>query len=246
MHDKKWRLTFAFSLVAASAAVYMLHYQIFHDLKHLLKYGLHELAFVPLEVLLVSMILHGLLERRERTHKLQKMNMIIGTFFVEMGTDALGMIAAFDTDEPALPGRYNPTPDWTDKEYAQAIKAVRGISSGIDAGSADLEALNGYFAENRDFMMRMLENPNLLEHDTFTDLLWALIHLAEELRRRQMLSDLPASDLEHLSGDIQRVYATLLAQWLEYLNHLRLRYPYLYSLALRTNPFDPNADPVVG
>lgn len=246
MHDMKWRLRFALGLLAASAATYAFHYAIFHDVKHLLKYGLHELAFVPIEVLLVTMVLHGVLERRERRHTLEKMNMVIGTFFVEVGTDILGLLAAFDTDEPALPSRYNPAPGWEDRQYAEATKAVLSVAGGIDATASDLEELNAYLIANRGFLLRMLENPNLLEHDSFTDLLWALIHLAEELRRRQMLTTLPASDLEHLSGDIQRVYAALLAQWLEYLNHLRKRYPYLYSLALRTNPFDPNADPVVG
>ena len=242
----KWRMKFALALLTLSATVYLVHYLIFVDVEHLLKYGLHELAFVPVEVLLVSMILHGLLERREKRATLEKMNMVIGTFFTEMGTETLARIAEFDTDEPALPQRYVPAPSWGDTDYSAAIKAVQSITAGVDAGSQDLDSLNSYFIENRDFMMRLLENPNLLEHDSFTDLLWALVHLAEELRRRQMLTDLPDSDLEHLSGDIRRVYAALLAAWLEYLNHLRGRYPYLYSLALRTNPFDPHADPVVG
>jgi len=27
------------------------------------------------------------------------------------------------------------------------------------------------------------------------------------------------------------------------MNHLRVKYPYLFSLAVRTNPFDPEATP---
>jgi len=30
-------------------------------------------------------------------------------------------------------------------------------------------------------LLGLLGNPNLLEHDSFTDLLWAVFHLMEEL-----------------------------------------------------------------
>jgi hypothetical protein len=41
------------------------------------------------------------------------------------------------------------------------------------------------------------------------------------------------------------VYELLAAQWLAYMKHLRDNYPYLFSLAIRTNPFDPDASPEV-
>ena len=33
----------------------------------------------------------------------------------------------------------------------------------------------------------------------------------------------------------------LVREWLSYMEHLKSDYPYLFSLAVRTNPFDPNA-----
>jgi hypothetical protein len=33
--------------------------------------------------------------------------------------------------------------------------------------------------------------------------------------------------------------------WLEYMEHLKDNYPYLFSLAMRVNPFDKTASPVV-
>ena len=93
--------------------------------------------------------------------------------------------------------------------------------------------------------MSLLANPNLLEHDTFTDLLWAVFHLVEELAARQEFTNLPKSDFDHLSGDIKRAYSQLLIEWLAYMKHLKDDYPYLFSLAVRMNPMDVNADPVV-
>jgi len=41
------------------------------------------------------------------------------------------------------------------------------------------------------------------------------------------------------------VYRNLALQWLKYMEHLKVNYPYLFSLSLRTNPFDRNATPIV-
>jgi len=78
-----------------------------------------------------------------------------------------------------------------------------------------------------------------LEHESFTDQLWAVFHLTEELAYRSRLDDLPESDCAHINGDIKRVYLSLIIEWLAYLKHLKSDYPYLFSLALRLNPFDP-------
>jgi hypothetical protein len=93
----------------------------------------------------------------------------------------------------------------------------------------------------KQFLLSLLGNPNLLEHEAFTELLWAVFHLAEELGNRRDVSSLPQSDYDHLIGDIKRVYVLLGAEWLSYMRHLQENYPYLFSLAVRTNPFNPAA-----
>jgi hypothetical protein len=40
---------------------------------------------------------------------------------------------------------------------------------------------------------------------------------------------------------MRRTYSRLISEWLNYMWHLRQHYPYLFSLAMRTNPFDLNA-----
>ena len=91
------------------------------------------------------------------------------------------------------------------------------------------------------FLLALLENPNLLEHETFTELLRAVFHLTEELEKRKDIKQLPKADYDHLKLDTERAYNILIYQWVEYMEHLMNNYPYLFSLAMRTNPFDPNA-----
>ncbi len=91
--------------------------------------------------------------------------------------------------------------------------------------------------DKQQFLLRLLENPNLLEHERFTDLLWATFHLTEELEARQSLVDLPPADLNHISVDIERLYSRLVLEWVAYVEHLQTSYPFLFSLVTRTHPF---------
>jgi hypothetical protein len=101
------------------------------------------------------------------------------------------------------------------------------------------------FYKNEDFLLRIVENPMVFWHESFTDLILAVTHLSEELKARNDLSRIPPSDLVHLTVDMERVYSRLVPEWLKYLEYLQRSYPYLLSLALRRNPFDNEADVVV-
>jgi hypothetical protein len=40
-------------------------------------------------------------------------------------------------------------------------------------------------------------------------------------------------------------HSLLISQWVDYMKHLKKNYPYLFSLAIRINPFNPDASAVV-
>ncbi len=69
--------------------------------------------------------------------------------------------------------------------------------------------------------------------------------MTEELQFRESLEGLPRADMDHISLDMKRAYSRLLIQWLNYMEHLKSDYPYLYSLAVRTNPFNPEAKVII-
>ena len=86
---------------------------------------------------------------------------------------------------------------------------------------------------------------HVLEHESFTNLLWATFHLTEELEARPSMDGLPDSDLEHIAGDIKRLYGHLATDWVSYVEHLKSAYPFLFSLVVRIHPFQENPSPVV-
>ncbi|MCJ7828657.1 MAG: hypothetical protein MUP81_02820 [Dehalococcoidia bacterium] len=79
----------ACSLIALSALIYFIHYAIFHDVHHIFIYMVGDLAFLPLEVFLVIIVVERLLARREKQAIMQKLNMVVGAFFSEVGNELL-------------------------------------------------------------------------------------------------------------------------------------------------------------
>ncbi len=109
----------------------------------------------------------------------------------------------------------------------------------------NLEGLKAFLAGKREFLLALLGNPGLLEHDRFTSLLWAITHLDEELEARPSFTNLPEKDLQHLASDIRRFYNHLASEWLDYVEHLKSNYPYLFSLVLRTHPFQEHPSAIL-
>lgn len=81
MKHSHWQLYFGLSLVAISAFLYFIHYEIFRDAHHVYIFLLGDIAFVPVEVLLVTLIFHRVLSEREKSTVMKKLNMVIGAFF---------------------------------------------------------------------------------------------------------------------------------------------------------------------
>jgi hypothetical protein len=236
-----WQIVLGLSLIVVSTLLYIEQIKIFHAPRDTFFYLFQDLAFVPIQVLLVTLIVDRVLGIRERMSLLNKLNMVIGSFFSEVGTGLLKSFLEFDEDIGSFRKKLIVRNDWTDQQFSAALKAVKAHTASLNCGKGDLAALKEYLAGRRAFLLRLLENQNLLEHETFTELLWAVFHLMEELSVRKNVTNLTLPDCEHLSGDIKRAYMMLIAEWLAYMKHLKREYPYLYSLAVRMNPFDLSA-----
>jgi hypothetical protein len=231
----------AVALIVSSLVLYTFHFLMFSDMHHILIYGLGELAFLPIEVLLVTLVIDRLLEASEKRAMLNKLNMVIGTFFSEVGTEFIRRVSALDLNFGKIRRNLIVMPEWTDKTFAATKASLDGYEYHIRADSKGLIELKQFLVGKRDFLLRLLENPNLLEHESFSELLWSVFHLTEELDARQDLTKQSEADTEHLVVDIKRAYIATLREWLDYMRHLKRSYPYLFSLAVRTNPFDPDA-----
>jgi hypothetical protein len=235
-----WQIMLGIGLLVLTVVLYLVHFLIFHDARHIFIYLLGDIAFIPVQVLLVTLIIENLLNIREKKSKMAKLNMVIGTFFSETGTKLAEKFFEIDTDAEGIRSQLVIKDDWTNERFLSAVGILKRHEYNLRIDKADLVELRAYLLDKREFLMRLLENPNLLEHDSFSDMLWAIFHLTEELICRKELKNLPENDIKHLLGDMKRAYRTIIFEWIEYMKYLKAEYPYLFSLAMRTNPFNPN------
>ena len=242
MKDKHFKhsILVGILLLLLSVFFYCIHYAVFRDSHHLFIYLLGDVAFVFTEVLLVTLIIHQVLNSRDKRSMLKKLNMVIGAFFSEVGISLLRNLQGFDCECESLSKHLLVDNSWSPKKFADTRKVIQGVDYKIDIQKSDLESLKVFLLDRRGFLLGLLENPNLLEHEDFTELLWAVFHLTEELAHRETVHGLPKSDYQHLSVDAKRAYTLLVVEWLSYMKHLKESYPYLFSHAVRTNPFNPN------
>jgi len=240
-----WRIFVGLVLVVLSALVYFIHFLFFRDAHHIFIFFVGDIAFVFIEVLLVTMIIDKLLHEREKQSLLHKLNMIVGLFFSELGRELLGRLSTFYTDVEKIRSDFLVTERWSGEDFKTLEKRLGTIDYLMDSRKGDLKGLRDFLVMKRNFMLRLMENPNLLEHEDFTDLLWSIVHLIDELMFRKNLETLSEADYTHLSVDLKRAFARLVRGWMRYMAHLKKDYPYLFHLALRTNPFDPDASPEI-
>jgi len=240
-----WKMKVALALTGSSAALSLFHIFLFRDWHSLLFYLALDVVFVPIQVLLVTILIERLLTEREKQTLLRKLNMVIGAFFGEVGNRLIRMMGTTCANFSTLQQALAVAQDWRRSHYEAASGFIQSHQCKFDPGNVQLQDLREFLLQKRDFVLGLLQNPNLLEHDKFTDLLWAVCHLTEELEAREILQDLPRSDLKHLASDIRRAFSFLVQEWLSYMQHLRRHYPYIYSLSVRTNPFNSTANPIV-
>ena len=240
-----WELKFSFALVLTSLVLNVLHFICFRDIHHIWLWTLTSLAFLPVSVLVVTVLIDWLLSSREKATRLEKLNMLIGVFYSTVGTRLLALFSGWDPNVQYLRDHFGTARAWSDLDSHSAKTALSSYSYEVSPDAIGLAQAKEFLGLQINFLLRLLENPNLLEHESFTELLRAVFHLAEELSYRQEIVGLPDSDIEHLSGDVKRCYGFLVREWVAYIGYLQRQYPYLFSLAVRTNPFDQHASVIV-
>lgn len=234
----KWSIAFGLSLLSASAILYLTHYLTFGEFRRMAFAGMGRFAFVPIQGLVMTLIIAELLMMMGRRSRMQKMNMVVGVFFSELGTELLRKLYFTDPDGAGLREVFEIADDLSGQQVNTIFRKLEDYPYECNVERAELEDLKDLLVGERDFMVRLLENPNLLENERFTEVLWAVFHLTEELDAREDIARIPDSDLLHLRGDVTRVYGHLFREWLWYMRHLHDNYPFLFSFAMRTSPIE--------
>lgn len=85
MKSSRWHVKAGLMLVLLSFLLSLLHQWIFQEPRTFLFYALLNMAVLPVEILVVSLLINEWITQRERRLLLEKLNMIIGIFLVMWG-----------------------------------------------------------------------------------------------------------------------------------------------------------------
>lgn len=241
MKLKTWEIKLGIFLLGLSLCLYLLDLWKFHDVSYILDNILLQLAYLPMYIFLSTLIIDQLLAQREKGALLRKLYMVVGVFNHEVGRELLVFLRKRDANLEKIQNTLLIETSWTKKDFLAACKVVENYHGKWQVDGEDFEQLRDLLCRKKEFLLRLMENPNLLEHEAFTELLWAIFHLTEEFEYSKGLKQQPEADRVHLMRDMDRAYQLLIREWLSYMIHLHEDYPYLYSLAVRMNPFNPKA-----
>lgn len=224
--------------------IYVIHYFIFRDPEHIFIYMIEDLAFLPLYILVVTLGLHEIMTRREKKDLLRKFNMIVGTFYSEIGKKLIGFLNQFEPDTEKITQTIMEGVTWSAKEISNMGNQIHKLEYQMECQNSDLRELKYFLLSKRTFLLILLENPMLLELESFSELLWAVFHLIDEFDKIPEidLEQLTKEEYDHLNEDFKETYVSLVIEWLDYMKRMKDENPYLFTLALKASPFKMNTE----
>ena len=228
MKKIKYSFLVSLTLIGLSFVLFSIHFAVFGQLQNTLYYSLMSLCFIPINVLAVTMVFEKILAYQVMQEKLSKMNMLIGVYFSELGFTLLDLIVSGDVGAKEL---------MIDFSDLKAVKTqLKNHPHKLSLSQVDYAALSKLLIDRVSIVTTLITTETILEHEAFSDLLMATIHLRDEILFRQ---DKPYTedDYLHITGDITRVYKALSLEWIDYLIHINANYPYLYKSAIDVSPF---------
>ena len=243
---KRWKIKFSILMVILIIIIYGSNYLVLGDGEHIISYVWTHLGFIPVDILIVAFLLDEIIEKKEKEAMLEKLDMLMSTFFSEVGNDLISQLSSvnkYKTSTENLKSIKN----WDQKDFDKKLDELKNASIDFSADipieqrEEFLESLRDLLVNKREFIINLINNPNLLEKEEFTGLINAILHLDEELEHRTDLALVNDADFGHLNGDMKRVYDKLVYEWVYHLKYLHKHYPYMIALIIRTNPFDEDA-----
>ena len=234
---RKENILIGLGLILLSILLHFIHVLIFKDVHHTMIFWIADIAFIPMEVFFTTLLLENLLEKREKAHHKEKLNMLVGVFYTEIGTQLLSTFVAADEKVVVCKKLQITDPLVWDEAYYKKLKQYnREYDYTLDIDKIDFNGLKKLFDENKNLLITLATNESLHDHETFTKLLMLLLHLKEELDMRTVF-DLNPHEKDHLENDIAKVYQYLTKEWCIYMNYLNQEYPGLFKTAVMLSPF---------
>ena len=111
-----WKLKFSILMVLLIIIIYGSNYLVLGDAEHIISYVWTHLGFIPVDILLVAFLLDEIIERKEKEAMLEKLDMLMSTFFSEVGNELINQLSTVNNYK-ASTENLKSIKNWEDKAY---------------------------------------------------------------------------------------------------------------------------------
>ena len=224
-------------LVILSVAIYALQIFIFNYDKDTFFYIMQDLAFLQVQVALVTVVVGGIVERHEKQNRIEKTRMLAGTFFSEFGMSFLEIVCDSVNEKMTVAGFLDFEKFESVSDFSNSSKKLGETNLSMSCSDEVFSRIRKLLIDKKNTLLIISSNPSLLEHESFTDMLWAVFHLSDELCSRGETDELSQADINHLNADTARAVKVVLLNWICQNEYLKREYPYFYRFEVMKNPF---------
>lgn len=231
MKKRNYYIKVSIILVILSAIMFYVHYLMFGQAKNTAYYSLMNLCFIPINSLVVTVLLEKLIDVKEKKERMNKLDMLVGIFFSEIGYKLMHEIIKGDINAKNFVMSFN--------KLDEIEERIVKYDYDVYINEIDIPYIKELLINNNHLLINLVSNENLHQHEIFTDLLMAVIHLRDEILFMEKYG-CNIIDNKHLENDINRVYKSITIQWISYLKYLKINYPFLYNNAVLINPYKFN------
>ena len=136
---KKWKIKFSILMIILIIVIYGSNYLVLGDGEHIISYVWTHLGFIPVDILVVAFILDEIIERKEKEAMLEKLDMLMSTFFSEIGNELISQLSSankYKTNTENLKSIKN----WDDKDYENKLKELKDTDVEFQADDQEVSS----------------------------------------------------------------------------------------------------------
>ncbi len=217
------------ALFAMSIVVYLLQIIIFHDPVTTGFYIFQDIAFLPISIAVATIVVGEYLGQKEKRDRLAKTQMLTSVFFTELGAELMFSLVGVTKGKEKIVAIFENAEINDCKSLEVVQNQLREVDIDVSVSEETYHRLVEMIRAKRDELLTITSNPLLLDHESFTDLLWGIFHLMDEARLRGEYSAMSAADRRHMEVDFTLTLKLLLVNWAGNILYTKMNYPNYYS-----------------
>ena len=137
-------------MVIAIIIIYGSNILVLKDPEHVISYIWTHLGFIPVDILIVAFVLDEIISKKEKEAMMEKLDMIMSTFFSEVGNDLISQLSSVNKHK-ADTSYLESIKSWDDKDYENKLKEKLGTKVNISLKENGAGKIEIDFYSNDDF-----------------------------------------------------------------------------------------------